>query len=139
MTLKFLLISVALAWTIVHPFYFSLATALDSGREVVSFDFAWRFHLGDVSGNVSCPPSSFPTNLSGVECQGLQKNDAMTADDCRGACCDNPSCAIWQFEASCNTSACGCWMGQSSDCNNPNKNWVGGGRSSPGPVPHGPT
>ena len=111
----------------------------EPGREVVNFDFGWRFHLGNGAANFSCPSSAFPTNLSNVECQGLGKNPAMTEDSCRDECCADPSCAIWQFEADCNASNCGCWMGQSQDCSNPNKKWAGGGRSVPSPIPFGPT
>lgn len=117
----------------------SVSLADEPGREVINFDFGWRFHLGEATGNFSCPSSAFPTNLSNVECLGLKRNSATTEDSCRNACCDDPSCAIWQFEASCNSSSCGCWTGQSDNCSTPNKKWVGGGRKVPSPVPAGPT
>ena len=101
--------------------------ALGVNRNVVNFDFAWRFQLG---GNdvISCPETEFPKNLSGVECKGLHSaSTATNADDCRGQCCADNMCAIWQY-----ADAKGCWIGESTDCSHVAKEWLGGGRDTPG-------
>ncbi|XP_062504714.1 beta-galactosidase BoGH2A-like [Corticium candelabrum] len=109
-------------------------------REDINFDFAWRFHLGDVPGGNECPVNSFSKNLSGVECRGLKKDVATTAGDCMKDCCSDVMCAIWQFSSASNQ---GCWMGQSEDCNHSSAIWVGGGRQVPAqpppPAKNGPT
>ena len=108
-----------------------------SSRETINFDFAWRFQLGDEGSIVQCPESSFPRNLSTVQCHGLKSNTATNADDCRGVCCADIMCAIWQFGKE------GCWIGQSNDRNNPSKAWIGGERDipakPPSPTTNGPS
>ena len=106
-------------------------------RETVKFDFGWRFQLG--GNNIApCPESAFPKNLSGVECMGLRRGSSNNADDCRGECCADVMCPIWQY-----TDSQGCWIGPSSDCNHTSSSWVGGGRDTPAkPLPppdSGPT
>jgi len=45
------------------------ACAAVTSRQRQSFDFGWRFLLGDVNGTVPvCPASDFPTDLSGTQC-----------------------------------------------------------------------
>eukprot|EP00118_Oscarella_pearsei_P001518 m.7665 g.7665 ORF g.7665 m.7665 type:complete len:973 (+) comp19344_c0_seq1:163-3081(+) len=109
---------------------FNVQGNASSPREVVNFDFAWKFHLGNPNPAQVCPPNSFPKNLSLVEYLGLQKNQASTAELCMNACCLDPSCAIWQFDSNCTDQSCDCWMGQSSSCIN-NSKWIGGGRIVP--------
>ena len=99
-----------------------------SPREEVSFNFGWRFHLGSLPGH--CDTNAFPHNLTGKQCMGLSLTDAMTPNSCRDVCCLNSMCAIWLF-----SEYDGCWIGQSSDCNHPNKAWIGGERSVPAPLP----
>ena len=99
-------------------------------RESVKFDFAWRFYLGDLNPILSCNDSAFPRDLSKVQCLGLTFNQATSSDSCRDACCAEVMCAIWQF-----AKDQGCWMGQSNDCNHPNNDWVGGGRTVPATPP----
>lgn len=107
-------------------------SASEGPREDINFDFAWRFHLGDISGDYKCPTHAFPKNLSNVECRGLKKDSATSADECMELCCSDIMCAIWQFSAG---EKGGCWMGQSDDCSNTNDKWVGGGREVPAQPP----
>lgn len=103
-------------------------------RESVNFDFGWRFLLGE-PGGVTCPPNSFPKNLSGVECMGLQHagEGDPSAELCADACCGDTSCMVWQWEDPA-TQGGGCWMGDSTECTNKSPKWVGAGRTEPGPV-----
>ena len=108
-----------------------VATGYCSERETINFDFGWRFKLGE--GVVpQCPEESFPRNLNGVQCHQLSKSKgASNADDCRGMCCADVMCAIWQY-----SRAAGCWIGQSDDCKQKSNDWVGGGREVPAkPLP----
>ena len=107
-------------------------------RETIKFDFGWRFFLSNQGSIVPCPESEFPHNLSNIQCLGLNEFSASNADDCRGACCADIMCAIWQY-----SNSDGCWIGHSSDCNHKNNVWVGGGRDVPAkplpPATSGPT
>ena len=105
----------------------ALQATTTMGAEVVNFDFAWRFS-GDESSGVHCKDSDFSKNLSQVRCDGLRKNSAQNANDCRDACCGDQNCLIWQY-----ADSKGCWMGQSDDCSHKDNTWVGGGRDS-GPL-----
>ena len=100
------------------------------GRETVLFDFGWRAHLGDIGNILDCPVSAFSKNLSNVECLGLTQAQGRNSDECRGSCCMDTGCAIWQY-----ANDQGCWIGNSADCNHPNNDWVGGGRQVPAPPP----
>ena len=112
-------------------FLFSAPSVAPQKTEGVNFDFGWRFSRGAV--DVKCDANAFSRNLSSVECLGLKKSSANSADDCRDACCDQVLCAIWQYSES-----KGCFIGQSNDCH-PNKDWIGGGRDIPAiPSPSGP-
>ena len=105
-----------------------------SPREMVNFDFAWRFHLGELG--FACGDDFFPVKHDLVECTGLQHVDNVTnLDDCRDTCCADMLCSIWQF-----AEPEGCWIGQSNDCSHKSTQWVGGGRPLP-PAPYeiGPT
>ena len=98
-----------------------------SPREEVNFDFAWRFHLGEL--DAVCGDDAFPLKRDGVGCAGLQHVDsAKNADDCRDACCADMLCSVWQF-----AEKDGCWIGQSNDCSNKNTEWIGGERVLPPP------
>ena len=123
--------------TSASPLSFSQSQDLPP-RETINFDFAWKFFLGEEGTIVHCPESTFPHNITSVECRGLKSNSASNADDCRGACCGDIMCAIWQY-----SNKAGCWIGQSSDCSHKDDTWVGGGRDVPAkplpPVTNGPT
>ena len=81
-----------------------------SPRTRTRLDLGWRFHLGNPanSGSASlahCNSSTFPVNLSHVQCLGLtQQRGPQTADECRAAGCSSRA-AIWQWGG-------GCWTGQ---------------------------
>ena len=108
-------------------------TGYCSKRETVNFDFAWKFKLGE--GIIpKCPEKEFPKDLSDVHCSDLERIMIVTtADDCRGMCCNDPMCAVWQFS---NTNVC--FIGQGNNCTTKAKNWIGGKRTVPGKAPKPP-
>ena len=59
-------------------------------------------------------PSQFPSNMSKVHCAGLLVLGAdasvKTAGDCAIACCNDRSCAVWQFKEAVAAGG-GCWRG----------------------------
>ena len=101
------------------------------GREVVNFNYAWRFQTGNYD-IVSCPDSDFPIELKNVQCFGLfPVATASNSDDCRGACCGNIMCSVWQY-----SDYDGCWIGKITDCHAPDFGRVGrGGRKTPAQPP----
>eukprot|EP00117_Sycon_ciliatum_P031891 scpid57417/ scgid24860/ Beta-galactosidase; Lactase len=110
------------------------------GREEVSFDFGWRFHLGDpgIDPDSNC---TFPKNLTGYQCQGLFATSAKTLESCKASCCDTVGCAIWQWGGQPDNPALACWVGTSESCS-PNKAWQSGARNTtinPPPAQSGPT
>ena len=118
------------------------SSSIAAARESVPFDYAWRFHLGDVS-PATCPPNFF-NSTPGVSCGGLQP--ASTAHDavgCAQACCGLAGCTTWQFNprADKSTLKSHCWIGR---CDKPLRNvtkepWVGGVHSGPpAPTPVAP-
>lgn len=123
MKLFFLILAVAVVVNGVSPI-----------RETVNFDFAWRFKLGEDGSTVQCSEKEFPQDLNAVECFDLKRSpvNVTNADDCRGICCANIMCSIWQF-----ANSNGCWLGENIDINcSQNKDWVGGGRDVPAkPLP----
>ena len=119
-----------------------LTSTTASARESIPFDYAWRFHLGDVS-PVTCPPGYF-NSTPGVSCGGLQPaSTAHDAKSCAQACCELAGCTTWQFNprADKSTLKSHCWIGR---CDKPLRNvtkepWVGGIHSGPpAPTPIAP-
>ena len=104
------------------------------GREVMVFDYAWRFYLGDIDGNYSCPADTFPENLTGIEVQGLHHTGATTLDQCRGDCCAEGDCEVWQWGGQPEEEHLGCWIGLHGE-ENKSPRWQGGGRNGTGPTP----
>jgi len=122
-----------------------LSTA--AARSRVSFDFGWRFILGD-QGFKPAPESlavvrasdadeasnfcEFNTNITGLQCFGLNQIPAVnTIDECQAACCLDYTCLVWQWDA--NNGDSPCWGG--SDCSNNGTNgaWTSFVRSQPTP------
>lgn len=126
-----------------------------------SFDFGWRFALGD-QGFLPPPPArspsaaahgessaaaaahgdsssfcNFGTNITGTQCYGLNAAPAASADECAASCCLDPSCAIWQFDASDPLSQ-GCWQGSSCAQNVSAPAWVSFVRDAAPPGPPSP-
>ena len=101
------------------------------GREVVNFNYAWRFQAGNYD-IVSCPDSDFSMEFNDVQCFGLfPVATASNSDDCRGACCGNVMCSVWQY-----SDYDGCWIGKITDCHAPDFGRVGqGGRKTPAQPP----
>ena len=137
----------------------SLGTA---GREELSFNFGWRFHLGDAaSATPRCvsTPAEFDTPVF-PPCTNMLSAPLESASDCRKACCPgsayHPGCTVWSFfdkrdpgKWTTNySSGGGCYLGGSVDeksavCHaKPNetniKSWVGGRRTTPWPTPPTP-
>eukprot|EP01047_Picozoa_sp_COSAG01_P117551 COSAG01_NODE_46224_length_402_cov_0.514851_1_plen_78_part_10 len=65
------------------------AAAAAAGRTVVTFDYNWRFHLGDPIGSKLTTASLDPTfqNISGSVCTQLAWSQLgrMSPGDCTGA------------------------------------------------------
>jgi hypothetical protein len=75
-------------------------------RTRTKLDGGWRFLLGNPPrSQPACPPSTFPVNLSHVQCLGLvETRGPSSAAGCRDAACASRA-AIWQWGG-------GCWTGQ---------------------------
>jgi hypothetical protein len=91
-----------------------------------------------------CPPSTWPANASGWQCDGL--GNIPTADssavECAVHCCNDPHCATWQWApAGKSPAGDGCWTGgqpvEPASCNK-DPAWVGGSRVAPLPPPPPP-
>ena len=130
---------------------FTVATAM--GRhDVLTFDYGWRFHLGDPSapsptpgpGPAPVPPAckdvskAFPVDASGFAWYGLHYQSAKDSKSCAQACCKDTTCWTWQFSAQ-----LGCWVGIPNGKRN-DTSWKGGARNStipprpPSPAPDTP-
>ena len=83
-----------------------------AGRDVVSFDYGWRFHAGDPSAPPPAPPppascadpsAIFTANVSGRAYENLNGvANATTAAQCAETCCSFdepfvPRCWVWQW------------------------------------------
>lgn len=106
-----------------------------AGRDVIPFSFGWRFYLGDpLAPTGSCNASSFPNDISNVQCSGLQAMSATTAAECLAQACA-ANAAAWQFctnNATCGSkSGANCWAGSFTPPCHAHKDWVGGARSAP--------
>lgn len=91
-------------------------------RVSVSIDLGWRFYYG--TPNDQCN-TLFNQNYTGQQCDGLGSASlATTPEACQDACCDSPSCQIWQF-SNAPLPGGGCWIGlvPEGGCN-PDNNWV---------------
>ena len=129
-----------------------LFIASASARSRESFDFGWRYILGDqgFKPHVSAPPSAAPTsgfcsfdkNISGTQCYNLSPLDAASMDECAAACCVDYSCGLWQWQdpATNPTGGGGCWSGP-GDCssNVSNPLWTSFVRTAPPPGPPHPS
>ena len=78
------------------------------------------------------PNSSFPLNYTDQQCEGLAGpiSGVSTADACAAACCQDPTCFVWQF---CSAGACGgsqappksCYTGTPNSCGaEPGSGWI---------------
>ena len=90
-----------------------------STREVVNFDFAWRFK---VYPQLQCSADSFLYNVTDLKCYGLNVIRASTADLCRDACCAQATCEIWQFTYG---HGLPCEVGVSNNCTTTKQKIVG--------------
>lgn len=100
-------------------------------RESVSFDYGWRFFLGDPAApprpppqrmlNCTMPETAFPVNVSGKVFEGLQSDGATSAASCAAACCAlnndfaTTRCWVWQWHQAANLSRPSCWLGTPKD------------------------
>ena len=112
--------------------YLALLPAMIFARDIVPFDYAWRFRkVGSGQPRLSCPP--FNTSVaSGGTCSGLTATPAgdMNASACRQACCISPTCFVYQYAQNPRAVPPGvarCWIGQ---CKTPFRgklsSWVSG-------------
>ena len=80
------------------------AAAAASPREQLTFDYGWRFSLGDPAG-VSPPLTTasldptFTESVDNQTCSQIAYSalGRMGPDDCRGACSATPGCLVWQY------------------------------------------
>ena len=120
---------------------------LAEARSRASFDFGWRYILGDqgfvpsaaVAAARDTDPGAgfcgFAENITGTQCYGLTSYSATTIDECAATCCLDYSCNIWQWQEG--NSGGPCWGG--SDCSqNTSSAWVSFRRAGPPPGPPGP-
>jgi hypothetical protein len=77
-----------------------------SARKRETFDFGWRYILGDQGYKPApvpvSPPApdgsgfcSFNRNISGTQCYGLSNSDAASMDECAAACCLDYGCGLY--------------------------------------------
>ena len=96
-------------------------------REDITFNFGWRFSLGDA---IQCPANAFSRKLEDTECEGLLPT-RNTKQECRDACCEDILCAAWQY-----SDKQGCRIGKISDCiKKPGEGWLGEERDTPAALP----
>ena len=75
-----------------------------ASREQLTFDYGWRFSLGDPDSaspkltTASLDPT-FTESVDNQTCSQLAYTalGRMGADDCRGACSATPGCLVWQY------------------------------------------
>ena len=81
----------------------AVANAAPAGRTVASFDYNWKFKLGDPTTAIPAlhTASRDPTfsNLTGYTCTQLAWSQLgrMGTADCTGACSATPGCLAWQY------------------------------------------
>ena len=130
----------------------ALATAA-AGRDTLSFDYGWRFHLGDPAQppppppappNCAKPSEVFTANVTGRQYTGLGTDaSASSAEECAAACCRfheafQPRCWVWQWAANAPanwSSRPRCWLGAPKDKRvfTNSSIWVGFSRATPPP------
>ncbi len=118
---------------------YSPAVTTASARQVVPFDYAWRFRTVP-----SAPPPAPPATwrkacpafnaTSSDTCSGLVATPAGngSAASCRQQCCNNAECYVWQYSLV--PASDRCWTGQ---CKSPGPDvstWI----SQAAPVPSKP-
>jgi hypothetical protein len=108
---------------------------VNAERKVYSLDFNWKFLLfPDSCSNVS--NTTFPKDLSNMQCNGLSQQPAATAHDCALLCCASAACRVWQFCAG-GDAGCGaqsCWTGRLNQCTAV-QGWQSRARDSAPPPP----
>ena len=121
------------------------AAAAAPPRETVSFNFGWKFSLGDPP---SAPPVCGEADFESLttDCTGVYYAPLHSADDCMKACCPgsgyHPNCTVWSWCAANDPAhwkenvTTGCYLG-GADARCPGKpsqiKWSGGRRTSPRP------
>ena len=127
----------ALIATTVVAIAVSTATSESPVREVMNFDFAWRFRNFDVATSDFPGCSGTFTKMVDTNCGQNQRgsvleSSALTADECMAQCCLSPMCRLWLFSA----DDGGCYLDRERElhCNVTAKGWVGGYREAPAPM-----
>ena len=91
----------------------------------------WQYCATLLADSVCAPPAAaaaadctFPAPFDGLQCYGLNAASAASETDCAAACCDDPSCEVWQWSDR-PLPAGGCWIGQvpPTGCA-PGSNWT---------------
>ena len=120
--------------------------SLPAGRETVSFNFGWRFHLGDPP---TAPPACAITDFENIttDCSGTFYAPLHSQIDCMKACCPgsgyHPNCSVWSWCDSDDPAhwkenvTCGCYLGDATTAKCPGRQsqikWSGGRRTVPWP------
>ena len=79
------------------------AVVTNAVSTVLTFDYNWKFHLGDPSGvhpalTAAGVDPSFTTNISGLSCTYFAYAARRPVlEDCRGICSTTPGCLAWQY------------------------------------------
>eukprot|EP01084_Bolivina_argentea_P215672 366215_1 len=79
----------------------------------------------------NCSEYSFPINMNGIQCKGLQKSNAHSLSQCIKTCCAQQYCETYQF---CANSSCPhntCWIGRMHNCHKSTNGWISRGRHLP--------
>ena len=118
---------------------------LGPGLQIINNDFQdgsiyHQLTSSDTSNSFSvCNESSFDINVQDKNCQGLTQGsiaDATNLQTCQTACCDDPTCSVYQFcaaDATCDGATgneAQCWLGDIETCSGTRKGWKGKGRAA---------
>ena len=114
----------------------SLLSTIVCARDIIPFDYAWRFRtVVGMQPRSACP--TFNTSVaSGGTCSGLTPTRAgdINASACRQACCVSSTCFVYQYAQDKNavpSGAARCWIGQ---CKTPFRGNISGWISGAAPV-----
>lgn len=115
-------------------------------RTMRRLDDGWRFldvTYGPHPAPAACNASSFPIPMDDKQCLGLTEQAQVTsAVDCRASCCQDVTCAVWQWCPAAEGQQCApqnsCWTGPMGSCID-GKGWNSSARHvDPPPPPPSP-
>ena len=135
-------------WLLLIPAASALLPAATFPRQVLPFDYAWRFRKVQPAKPPAPPPPPRRKECpafnatSPATCSGLTATPAGngSAASCRQQCCTNADCFVWQYSLAAARDRC--WTGQ---CKSPGPDvptWISQAApapSKPPPTPPAPT